>query len=61
MSAPLFKPQTVEELRAERDKVEKQMPCSVDILRRLRDASAIEYDEDRLLRRYEQLTWAIGD
>lgn len=61
MSRPLFKPQTVEELRAERDKVEKQMPCSVGILRRLRDALAIEYDEDRLLRRYEQLTWAIGD
>ena len=61
MPAPLFKPQAVEELRAERDKVEKQMPCSVDILRRLCDASAIEYDEDRLLRRYEQLTWAIGD
>ena len=61
MPSPLFKPQTVEELRAERDKVEKQMPCSVDILRRLRGASAIEYDEDRLLRRNEQFTWAIGD
>lgn len=61
MSGPLFKPQTVEELRAELDKVEKQMPCSVGILRRFRDASAIEYGEDRLLRRHEQLTWPIGD
>ncbi len=61
MSGPLFKPQTVEELRVELDKVEKQMPCSVGIPRRFRDASAIEYDEDRLLRRYEQLTWPIGD
>lgn len=61
MPESLFTPQTKDELRAERDKVVAQMPCPVEIMRRLRDASAIEYGEDRLLSRYEQLTWAIGD
>ena len=62
MSAPLFAPRSTEELRSERNKVLSDMkPYNVDLLKRLREAGAIEFREEELLDRYEALSWLIGE
>lgn len=49
---------TVEELDEELASLKDQMaPLTVEHLRRLRDAGAIEYAEERLLERYEACMW----
>lgn len=49
---------TTEELDQELADLKAQMaPLTVDHLRRLRDAGAIEYDEERLLDRYDACMW----
>ena len=56
----LFESWSVDQLNAERDRVESQMaPFTVDILRRLRNADSLEFEEQRLLEQYETLTWLI--
>lgn len=62
MSTPLFTPRTTEELRSERDQVERRMaPLSVEMLKRLREEGALEFKEEELLDRYEMLSWLIED
>lgn len=62
MSAPLSTPRSTEELRSDRDQVEKEMnPYTVAMLRRLREADALEFKEEELLDRYETLSWLIED
>lgn len=62
MSAPLSTPRSTEELRSDRDQVEKEMnPYTVAMLRRLREADALEFEEEELLDRYEALSWLIED
>ncbi|WKD61618.1 hypothetical protein CCICO_08010 [Corynebacterium ciconiae DSM 44920] len=62
MAIPQFTAKTDEALRAERDEVVAQMqPYTVDMLKRLRDATAIEFEEENLLDRYEALTWVLGE
>ncbi|MDK4292526.1 hypothetical protein [Corynebacterium propinquum] len=60
MSVQLFESWSVDQLEAERDRVESQMaPFTVDILRRLRESDSLEFEEQRLLEQYETLTWLI--
>ena len=62
MSVPLSTPRSTEELRSDRDQVEKEMnPYTVAMLRRLREADALEFEEEELLDRYEALSWLIED
>ncbi|MDK4251315.1 hypothetical protein [Corynebacterium propinquum] len=62
MSAPLSTPRSTEELRSDRDQVEKEMnPYTVEMLRRLREVDALEFKEEELLDRYEALSWLIED
>lgn len=62
MSVPLSTPRSTEELRSDRDQVEKEMnPYTVEMLRRLREADALEFKEEELLDRYEALSWLIED
>lgn len=57
MPASTLKVRTNNELRAE--VVEETKPQTVDILRRLQDADALEFDEAQLLERYDAHTWLI--
>ncbi|MCG7231570.1 hypothetical protein [Corynebacterium propinquum] len=60
MSVQLFESWSVDQLKAERDRVESQMaPFTVEILRRLRESDSLEFEEQRLLEQYETLTWLI--
>ncbi|MDN8576340.1 hypothetical protein [Corynebacterium sanguinis] len=60
MATPLFVPKTVGELQVERDALEKSMlPYTVDVLRRLREENALDFNEERKLDRYESLSWLI--
>lgn len=62
MSVPLSTPRSTEELRSDRDQVEKEMnPYTVEMLRRLREVDALEFREEELLDRYEALSWLIED
>ena len=62
MSAPLSTPRSTEELRSDRDQVEKEMnPYTVEMLRRLREVDALEFKEEELLDCYEALSWLIED
>lgn len=62
MSVLLSTPRSTEELRSDRDQVEKEMnPYTVEMLRRLREADALEFKEEELLDRYEALSWLIED
>ncbi|MEY8209986.1 hypothetical protein [Corynebacterium sp. MNWGS58] len=62
MPAPLSTPRSTEELRSDRDQVEKEMtPYTVEMLQRLREAGALEFKEEELLDRYEALSWLIED
>lgn len=62
MSVPLSTPRSTEELCSDRDQVEKEMnPYTVAMLRRLREADALEFKEEELLDRYETLSWLIED
>lgn len=56
VSAPIRR--TTDELDREIESLKEQMaPLTVEHLRRLRDAGAIEYDEERLLDRYDTCMW----
>lgn len=56
----LFESWSVDQLKAERDRVESQMALfTVEILRRLRESDSLEFEEQRLLEQYETLTWLI--
>ena len=57
MPASTLKIRTSNELRAE--VVEEMKPQTVDMLRRLHDADALEFDEAQLLERYDALAWLI--
>lgn len=62
MSAPLSTPRSTEELRSDRDQVEKEMyPYTVAMLRRFREVDALEFKKEELLDRYEALSWLIED
>ncbi|MBN9643829.1 hypothetical protein JZY06_04220 [Corynebacterium sp. CCM 8862] len=62
MSAPLLTPRSTSELRSERNGVERDMlPYTVELLRRLRVAGALEFKEEQLLDRYETLSWLIDE
>lgn len=56
VAAPIRR--TAEDLDQELASLKEQMaPLSVEHLRRLRDAGAIEYEEERLLDRYDACMW----
>ncbi|MCQ4619411.1 hypothetical protein KBP53_04525 [Corynebacterium genitalium ATCC 33030] len=60
MSAPVFKELSEAQLREQLTSVKNEMaPYTVDVLRRLKDAGAINFEEERLLNRYESLNWLI--
>lgn len=62
MSAPLSTPRSTEELRSDRNQVEKEMnPYTVAMLRRFREVDALEFKKEELLDRYEALSWLIED
>lgn len=62
MSAPLLTPCSTHELRTQRNRVERDMaPYTVEVLRRLREADALEFKEEELLDRYETLSWLIDE
>lgn len=61
MSVPMMRMMTNHELQAELDKVEKELPYPVEVLRRLRDAEDLTYEEQDILDKYEALVWVLGD
>lgn len=52
---------TNKELQQELGKVREELPYPIEILRRLREAEDLTYEEERLLNKYEALLWVIGD
>lgn len=62
MTTPTVAQYTEEQIENMREQiVEKMRPLTVEVLRRLRDAGDIQFEEERLLDRYEALTWLIGE
>ncbi|EFK54253.1 hypothetical protein HMPREF0291_11910 [Corynebacterium genitalium ATCC 33030] len=56
----MFKELSEAQLREQLTSVKNEMaPYTVDVLRRLKDAGAINFEEERLLNRYESLNWLI--
>jgi len=39
---------------------EEMQPYNVDVLRRLREAGALKFEEERLLERHEALSWMLN-
>lgn len=61
MSTPVTRMLTNDEIIRELANIEEEMqPYNVDVLRRLREAGALKFEEERLLERYEALSWMLN-
>lgn len=61
MSTPVPRVLSNDEIIQELANIEKEMqPYNVEVLRRLRDAGALKFDEERLLERHEALSWMLN-
>ena len=61
MSTPVTRMLSNDEIIQELANIEEEMqPYNVDVLRRLREASALKFEEERLLERYEALSWMLN-
>ncbi len=61
MSTPVTRMLSNDEIIRELANIEEEMqPYNVDVLRRLREAGALKFEEERLLERYEALSWMLN-
>ena len=61
MSTPVTRMLSNDEIIQELANIEEEMqPYNVDVLRRLREAGALKFEEERLLERYEALSWMLN-
>ena len=61
MSTPVTRMLSNDEIIRELANIEEEMqPYNVDVLRRLREAGALKFEEERLLARYEALSWMLN-
>ncbi|MBF4547570.1 hypothetical protein IRY31_05725 [Corynebacterium afermentans subsp. lipophilum] len=61
MSTPVTRMLSNDEIIQELASIEEEMqPYNVDVLRRLREAGALKFEEERLLERYEALSWMLN-
>lgn len=61
MSTPVTRMLSNDEIIRELANIEEEMqPYNVDVLCRLREAGALKFEEERLLERYEALSWMLN-